>query len=171
MPGRGEGRLVVIDKNKLFTCPESSQLQEQMLAAVNRVRAEARTCGEEQSAAAPAVGWNRKLAAAAASHAADLAAGDFLSHTGSGGDQLPARVEEEGYGWFHLGENLAGGRSTPEEVVAGWLKSQEHCANLMNSRFDEIGAGCARNPEATYGTYWVLVFGAKRSFPPMGFFR
>jgi uncharacterized protein YkwD len=161
-PGQGEERLIVIDKNKLFTCPGPSQLEEQMLETVNRARAEARTCGEEHLAVASAVGWNRKLAAAAAGHAADMAAGDFLGHTGPGGEKLMARVDEEGYVWSHVGENVAGGHSRPEEVVAGWLKSPGHCANLMNSRFAEIGAACARNPEATYGTYWVLVLGARR---------
>jgi uncharacterized protein YkwD len=156
-PAECQERLIVIDQNKLFTCPEPPQLEAQMLEAVNRARAEARTCGGERMAAAPPVDWDQKLAAAAATHAADMAEGDFLGHIGPGGEKIGARVEKAGYAWSDLGENVAGGRSRPAEVVTGWLQSPDHCANLMNRRFEETGAACARNPEATYGTYWVLI--------------
>lgn len=160
-----EERPVVIDKNEVFTCPNDSRLKQRMLEEVNKARARARTCGEEQMAPAPAVGWNRKLAFTAARQSAEMAAKDFLGHTGPGGKDLGARVAAAGYAWAAIGENIAGGRSRVAEVVAGWLESPEHCANIMNDRFEEIGAACARNPETTYGTYWVLVLGAQRTTP------
>jgi uncharacterized protein YkwD len=36
------------------------------------------------------------------------------------------------------GENIAAGQMTPEEAVAGWLRSPGHCANLMNGGYSEM---------------------------------
>ena len=48
-----------------------------------------------------------------------------------------------------------------EEVVAGWLDSPGHCANIMDSRFQHIGVGLATgNGRGQF--YWVQTFGAPR---------
>ena len=39
------------------------------------------------------------------------------------------------------GENIALGPESAEEVVAGWLASPGHCANIMDDRFQHIGVG------------------------------
>ena len=58
-----------------------------------------------------------------------------------------------------MGENIAAGQPTPESVVAGWLRSEGHCRNIMNPGFRELGLGFAQG--GTYGTYWVQDFGAQ----------
>jgi len=45
-------------------------------------------------------------------------------------------------------------------VVAGWLASPGHCANLMNPAFSELGAGYAVDPKSDAGIYWTALFGA-----------
>ena len=57
------------------------------------------------------------------------------------------------------GENIAYGPESAQEVVAGWLASPGHCANIMDSRFQSIGIGIAigRKPGEIY---WVQNFGA-----------
>ena len=37
--------------------------------------------------------------------------------------------------WSGKAENIAAGQGSPQQVVAGWLASPEHCANVMNGRF------------------------------------
>ena len=57
------------------------------------------------------------------------------------------------------GENIAFGPQSAEEVVAGWLGSPGHCANIMGPRFQEIGVGVASGRKRGR-IYWVQTFGA-----------
>lgn len=41
-----------------------------------------------------------------------------------------------------VGENLALGYPTATAVVAGWMGSDGHRANILNPRYTEIGVGC-----------------------------
>jgi uncharacterized protein YkwD len=61
-----------------------------------------------------------------------------------------------------MGENLAGGQLQPEDAVAGWIKSPEHCANLMNPAFTEMGSAYAVDPGSEMGVYWAQAFGRPR---------
>jgi uncharacterized protein YkwD len=133
-----------------------------MLAAVNSARATARSCGGTWYAAAPALVWNAKLAQAAAAHSHDMAGNNFLSHTGSNGSTLDYRVDATGYMAIAWGENIAGGPTTVDAVVSGWLASAGHCANIMNSTFRDFGAACARNDAAAYQRYWTQDFATPR---------
>ena len=48
-------------------------------------------------------------------------------------------------------------------VVAAWMASPGHCANLMNNRFRDIGLACVSGTASnTYRTYWTLSLGAVR---------
>jgi uncharacterized protein YkwD len=46
-----------------------------------------------------------------------------------------------------------------EAVVDGWLHSPEHCANLMDTAYTQMGVGFAVNPRDDTGVYWALEFG------------
>ena len=48
---------------------------------------------------------------------------------------------------------------SPEGVVMGWLAIPEHCANLMDSAYTQMGAGFAVNPQSRAGIYWALELG------------
>ncbi|MBI5784485.1 MAG: CAP domain-containing protein [Rhodocyclales bacterium] len=133
-----------------------------MLAAVNAARATARYCGSTWYSAAPALAWNTKLTQAAAVHSHDMAANSFLSHTGSNGSTLVNRVDATGYVAIAWGENISGGSATVDAVMAGWLASAGHCANIMNSTFRDFGAACARNDAAAYQRYWTQDFATPR---------
>lgn len=126
-----------------------------LLAAVNEARAAARDCGGVRYPAAPALVLEPRLTRAAASHSEDMRAHGSMSHTGSDGSSVAQRVEREGYRFAALGENVAWGYPTTEAVMAGWLGSPGHCANIMNAAFEELGAGVA-------GTYWTLDLAAPR---------
>ena len=135
-----------------------------MLAAVNARRRSGATCGAQGSfpAAADLV-WNEALVQAAAAHSDDMVAHNLFSHTGSDRSSLGARATAAGYVWSGLGENIAAGQATAADVVDGWMKSDGHCANLMNANFRNIGVACvAGNAGTTYRTYWTQDFGTPR---------
>lgn len=103
---------------------------------------------------------NDKLNRAAESHSADMADNDFFSHRGSDGDTMRERTRDEGYDWRALGENIAAGQNTPEEVVDAWYGSSGHRRNMLNPVFEEIGVGYVEDTDGRgYGEYWTQVFG------------
>jgi len=96
-----------------------------------------------------------------------VAAAMLLTACGGGGDSsggstLVNRVDATGYLAIAWGENVAGGPATVDAVMAGWLASAGHCANIMNSTFRDFGAACARNDAAAYQRYWTQDFAAPR---------
>ena len=135
------------------------QVQTRMLALVNAARAQARQCGGSAHAAAPPVRWSTTLERAASGHAADMAERDYFSHTAKDGSTPAQRVERAGYAYRTTGENIAGGQLTPEEAVAGWIRSPGHCANLMNPGYREMAVAYAVNARTRLGVYWVQQFG------------
>jgi uncharacterized protein YkwD len=134
-----------------------------ILQAVNAARATARSCGEQEFAAAPAVTWNRALRDAALAHSADMASRRYFSHEGKDGRVVADRALQAGYRWRRIGENIAAGQESPGAVVDGWLSSPGHCANIMDGRFTEMGAAYAINSARdTPRVYWTQVFGTPR---------
>jgi uncharacterized protein YkwD len=128
---------------------------------VNAARSNGRRCGSERFAAAPSLGVSRKLNEAAAGHARDMARRKYFEHRGSDGSQPKDRVLRAGYHSRLTGENIAYGPESAEEVVAGWLASPGHCANIMDPRFQDIGVGLATGRKRGQ-IYWVQNFGAPR---------
>lgn len=145
---------------------ESSQVVPQgdpaeVLSLVNQARAAGHDCGSEGTfAAAPALAWNDKLGRAAERHVQDMVAHDFLGHTGTDGSTAADRITDEGYEWSAIGENVAAGQASPAEVVADWLSSPGHCANIMSPGFEHMGL--ARAQGGSYGVYWAQEFARPR---------
>jgi len=133
--------------------------QDALLQAINAARAQTRLCGATAMNAATPLRWNGRLFDAAARHAADMAQHDYLSHTGRDGRSVAQRAQAAGYGWTAIGENLAAGPDSVPEVVAGWLASPGHCANLMKADFAEVAVSCVHRPGNRYGHYWTMVLG------------
>ncbi len=138
------------------------QVAERMLALVNQARATPRRCGDRSFAAAPAVAWDTRLEKVAAQHATDMAVNDYFSHTGRDGSTPAQRVTRAGYPWRMTGENIAAGQLSPEAAVTGWIKSPDHCENLMNAGYTEMGVAAAVNPASKMGLYWAQEFGTPR---------
>lgn len=135
---------------------------QQMLDAVNAARRAGATCGSTRMPAVPAVTWNSRLAQAAATHSNDMARRNFFSHTGSDGSSHADRVSRAGYSWRTVGENIAGGQRTVNDVMAGWMASPGHCLNIMNGSYTEFGHSLVTDNNSRYGTYWTQIFAAPR---------
>jgi uncharacterized protein YkwD len=128
----------------------------QLLRLVNEARATARDCGPEEAfPAAAALSLDGRLSVAAQAHAAELRLVGRISHRGLDGSSVGERATRHGYAWSSVGENLAAGFDTPEEVVSAWLGSPDHCATIMDARFVHLGVGRDL-------TYWTQVFGRPR---------
>ena len=135
-----------------------------MLAAVNARRAAGASCGSEGNfpAAAPLV-WNSALTQAALSHSDDMVASNVFSHTGSDGSSAGQRATAAGYAWQSLGENIAAGQSSVAGVMAGWMASPGHCANIMRASYKDIGVACVSGGAGnTYRSYWTMSLGLAR---------
>jgi uncharacterized protein YkwD len=134
-----------------------------VMAAVNAWRARGATCGTQAHPAVASLAWNAALTQAALVHSEDMVAGNFFSHTGSDGSNAGQRASAAGYTWRTWGENIAVGQVGVDAVVAAWMDSPGHCANVMNARFEDIGLACVAGSSGnTYRTYWTMVLGAAR---------
>lgn len=133
---------------------EPDSMEEQVVAETNKARE-----AQGLSALQP----DPSLMDAARIHAADMAKHGFLSHSGSDGSTPQERMEEAGYiNWRSTGENVAAGQDTAEGVVASWMKSPPHRANILNPDFCDIGVGVASTSNGAYGTYWAAKFGCRQ---------
>jgi uncharacterized protein YkwD len=115
----------------------------------------------------------RELETAATRYGRQMVAQRFFDHVSPSGSTLVQRVRQTGYlrnasGWS-LGENLAWGSgdlATPRAIVAAWMASPGHRANILRPRFRDAGIGLAAGAPlalgggASAGTY-VNVFGRR----------
>lgn len=133
-----------------------------VLELVNAARAEARQCGGQRYPAGAPLSWNEKLASASIEHSRNMAEHEFFGHEGRDGSTVEARATAQDYAWKRIGENVAAGQGSAQQVVDGWLSSPGHCANIMNEEFTEMGAAYATNPAADATIFWTQVFGTPR---------
>jgi uncharacterized protein YkwD len=81
-----------------------------------------------------------------------------LSHRGNDGTTAGQRLTRAGYRWAFYGENLAAGQTTPEALVAAWMASPSHRANVLSRRAVDMGVGHTQhvNDPSGYVDYYVL---------------
>ena len=119
-----------------------SQFEAEVLALVNEQRISGASCGGNGffDSTHPLV-MNMDLQIAARNHSLDMARRDFFDHVNPDGEDPGQRIAATGYSAATWGENIAWGQTSPEQVVATWIGSSGHCANIMRSSFTEIGIG------------------------------
>jgi hypothetical protein len=124
------------------------------------------TNAERAKQGLPLLAVSARLTTAAQAYAVLMATKGFFSHTGPDGSSLITRDVAAGYsGWTYLEENIASGQTSPAEVVAAWMNSPDHRANLLSTRVREIGVGYYFLGGSPYGSYWVEEFGSRSSTP------
>ena len=100
---------------------------------------------------------NVRLRRAAQAHTESMAFGDYFEHIGGGGPGggTPlARMRAVGYisssrFGYEVGENIAWGTlnlATPRAIVAAWMASPAHRANILDGRYRETGIGVSPHP-------------------------
>jgi uncharacterized protein YkwD len=141
-----------------YVVPTKSQapvLAKRALQLVNDARARGAHCGARSFGPAPPVRLSGSLANVALGHAADMAEHGYFDHQDLAGHSPADRVRAAGYQEKLVGENIAYGPKSAEEVVQGWLDSPGHCENIMNPSFAEMGIAYAAGRSAKRGLYWV----------------
>jgi uncharacterized protein YkwD len=126
-----------------------------MLKLVNDTRATGCNCGTTIMPPVASLKWNDVLASSALSHSKDMNATGKLDHNSSDGTSFSARITATGYNWRTVGENIAWGQTTEQEVFNSWINSPDHCKNIMNGSFKDFGA-------AKDGVYWTQDFGTQQ---------
>ncbi|MHC4663648.1 MAG: CAP domain-containing protein [Planctomycetota bacterium] len=97
--------------------------------------------------------WDDSLAEVAREYAMCMANNNRLDHYDMLGRGLIYRLENAQIVFIHAGENIARGYTSPEEVVNGWMASDDHRNNILCPEFTQTGIALA-GP----GPYWVQVF-------------
>jgi uncharacterized protein YkwD len=78
------------------------------------------------------------------------------------GNNFAGRISAVGYDWQTAGENIATGYATPREVVRAWMASPDHCTNILDPSFRDVGTGvtaAAVGSWATQPSTWTNDFG------------
>lgn len=130
----------------------------QALELINAVRSRGTRCGGRAFAPAPPLTLSFTLGSVARGHALDMARHGYFEHEDPAGRTPADRVRAAGYPERLVGENIAYGPRTVEEVVQGWLDSPGHCENIMDPRFAQMGFGFAPGAGERRGLYWVQLF-------------
>jgi uncharacterized protein YkwD len=99
----------------------------------------------------PALQWNSAVATVAQAHSEDMVARSFFDHTNPDGKSPFDRLSDAGVSYSSAAENIAWGYPTAEAVLAGWLGSPGHKANIENCALTEHGVGLE-------GTRWTHLF-------------
>ncbi len=95
---------------------------------------------------------NGALQTAAQAHSDSMALHGYFDHVGPDGTPMQ-RMRAAGYlgdpsAAYEVGENLAWGTlwlGTPRAVVAGWMASAGHRANILDAHFRDTAVGVAVN--------------------------
>ncbi len=56
-----------------------------------------------------------------------------------------------------VGENIAAGQTSPNQVMKDWMNSEEHRENILSSAYTAMGVGYYKDPD-THQAYWVQIF-------------
>lgn len=141
----------------------SQGLAGRALKLVNDARARGAACGSRQFGPAPPLTLSGTLASVALGHATDMALHGYFDHVDLSGQSPADRVRAVGYREKLVGENIAYGPITVEEAVQGWLKSPDHCENIMDPHFAQMGIAMATGKAARRGLFWVQLLADPRS--------
>lgn len=93
----------------------------------------------------------------AEARATDMIRRGYFAHTDPDGRDPFYHLRANGVRYWTAGENIAQGQQTPEAVVAAWMKSPGHRANILNPRFGHLGVGAVQDSR-TGAITWAQIF-------------
>jgi uncharacterized protein YkwD len=127
-----------------------------------------RTNAERAKYGLPPLKRQDDLDTAARWMAQDMAGRNYFDHTDRQGRNVNRRLPDFGYRDFQdIGENIASGQASPDSVVADWMHSPGHRANILDPKFREIGVGYAVGRTGRLRRYWVQDFGRRFDVYPV----
>lgn len=132
---------------------------------LDRVRAEmlARVNAARKKAGAQPLRSNSKLDLAAQRHAEDMLTRNYFAHENPEKKSVRERASATGYEWQRIGENIAEGQFSVDEVMDTWMNSPGHRKNILEPDFKELGVGLTLGPTGRGGhrIVWAQAFGTR----------
>jgi uncharacterized protein YkwD len=150
LPGGGEGGAAGnAQLRAVCAVPENEEeFVGQVLDLVNSARADE---------GLPPLVLDEVLSVVAGEYACEMIEGGFFAHESPLTKTEPGdRLMASGYVFWAMGENLAVGQSSADQVFDEWMASEQHRANILSDEWDEVGIA-VRNG-GSYGWYWVEEF-------------
>ena len=127
-------------------------IRKAMLARVNQERATLGLAPVRESAA---------LDRAAQAHADDMVRRSYFGHQSPDGATVVNRAAKAGYSSASLGENIAQGEKTVDEVMIWWMASAGHREQIVNAGYTDLGVGLAyAEKNGSFSVVWVQAFGS-----------
>ncbi len=118
------------------------------------------TNNERSAGGLPSYSSNVKLSLAAQSKAEHMIENDYWSHYAPDGTSPWDFINAQHYTYQRAGENLAYGFATSSGVLAGWMNSPAHKANVMDNGFTQVGFGIASGTfQGSDNTVVVAMYG------------
>ena len=143
-----------------------SELELEVLELVNLRRAEGATCGDQRMPPVGPLTMSSLLTCAARGHSQDMGERGFFDQLNPDGASPADRVMATNYQPRAVGENIASGSPTSEDVMAGWMNSPGHCTTIMRPEFTDLGVGYFFSASSTAAgrgrAFWTQTFGAAR---------
>lgn len=139
------------------------------LSDLDRVRAQllARVNAERAKAGLAPVRADPLLDETALRHAKDMLARSYYGHDSPEGTTALERSQAVGYKPRFVGENVARGQYSPDEVMDGWMGSPIHREHILGGMFSDVGAAVAIGKNKNgYQVLWVQVFGRAKEIVP-----
>ncbi|WP_242944035.1 SafA/ExsA family spore coat assembly protein [Clostridium sp. N3C] len=99
---------------------------------------------------------NWQLARVARYKSQDMINKNYFSHNSPTYGSPFNMMESFGIRFSAAGENIASGQKTPAEVVAAWMNSPGHRANILSPTYNQLGVGLAISKSGKY--YWTQMF-------------
>jgi uncharacterized protein YkwD len=116
-----------------------------------------RTNQERVARGLPALSVNENLTRAANAKARDMLQREYFAHA-----EWERFIRTSGYFYCSAGENLGLNQTEAGELVGEWMDSPTHRANLLKSRYREIGVAVVRgNYKGFDVTIIVQMLGAR----------
>ena len=101
-----------------------------------------------------ALTWDATAAQVAYDHCVDMEVRAFFDHTNPNCATPGSRATDAGITWSGIAENIAQGQGTPAGVVAAWLASPGHRANIENPSYTRLGVGVQNTAG---GPWWTTL--------------
>lgn len=118
---------------------------------------------ERTQAGLPALSTNALLSSAAQAKAADMFARQYWAHTSPEGTEPWWFINQAGYPYTSAGENLARDFMHTEPMVAAWMASPTHRANVLSEKYQETGVAVMNGVlDGVETTLVVQMFGKPR---------
>ena len=139
--------------------PSTERIEREVVAGVNV---------ERKRHGLPALTTDAGLAKIAREHSCAMAKRDFFDHATPEGETFGDRMRKAGRRFHAVAENIARIENLDpvKTVVAGWMNSPPHRANILTRKFTRTAVGACRGEVAAKGrhvsapVYFTQVFEA-----------